>query len=509
VILFDRAVERYADRLALVADDGSYSFAAVDVLSRCAARLLAAEGIRRGDRVGAWSRNSHSLLVLQLAVMRLGATWCPVGAYASTASASGYLRSLEPRAVLYEEGGLARMQDLRRAFPALVCVSTDHVFRQAARDAAVVGETASIHDDDGDDASRIVAIVPTGGTTNAPKAVMQSLTAFERLIEALRYCLEYDDDMPICLAASPLSHSAGAQAFAVWTLGGVNIVMREFSTERVLGQIQEKRVTHMFLPPTALSFLLAQPNLGQFDCSSLRSVRVGGESVSAARLKEAVDAFGPCICETYGQIEAPFLTWLDRKTIAAAAAGHHGERLSSCGRPTPSVTLRIGEPGQPSVLHERGEIVIKGSGVPCPYFGDVHAPADDSWHRTGDIGYVDEYGYVYLVGRARDLIISGAINVHAADVEAAVLALDHVRECAVVGMPDPILGEAVHAIVTVDDGYSVSETAIIAHCQATLGKLRAPRSVTFSLEIPKTGVGKIDKVALRRNLTERQDAGRG
>jgi fatty-acyl-CoA synthase len=255
------------------------------------------------------------------------------------------------------------------------------------------------------------------------------------------------------------------------------------------------------MPPTGLEFLLAQPGVGTFDCTSLRFLRIGGAPMAPSRLAEAVAVFGPRIAQTYGQIEAPFLTWLDRASIAAAAAGHHFERLRSCGRPSPGISLSI---GGATAAYETGEILVRGAGLPCPYFRqDVQAPASraDDWHATGDVGYVDPDGFVYIAGRQRDVIISGGVNVHAGDVEAAIMALEPVRECAVVGVPDATLGEAVTAVVVLDGARELAERDIVSYCQRLLGKVRAPKTVVFRPHIPRTALGKIDKRELTRQLT--------
>jgi acyl-CoA synthetase (AMP-forming)/AMP-acid ligase II len=279
--------------------------------------------------------------------------------------------------------------------------------------------------------------------------------------------------------------------------------MPGFDALEVLRNIERFRVTHMFLPPTALYALLAHPQLGNFDYSSLRVFLLVASPVSPDKFKKAVEVFGPCVCQSYGQTEAPMLlTWLDQKTVAAAAAGDHPERLRSCGKPTSAVSLALmDDDGHILPPNKPGEIVARGSLVTRGYYKLPEATAEirsHGWHHTGDLGYRDEDGYFYIVDRKKDMIITGGFNVFCAEVEAGVMELPQVHECAVIGVPDEKWGEAVKAIVVLRSGESLTEEAIIAHCRARLGGVKAPKSVTFAGEIPKTPAGKTDKKALRK-----------
>jgi acyl-CoA synthetase (AMP-forming)/AMP-acid ligase II len=307
----------------------------------------------------------------------------------------------------------------------------------------------------------------------------------------------------VCLTSAPLSHAAGVVAFVMTSLGATNVVMPAFDALEVLRNIERYRVTHMFLPPTALYALLNHPQLSDFDYSSLRVFLIVASPVSPDKFKKAVEVFGPCMCQSYGQTEAPMLlTWLDQKTVAAAAGGDHIERLRSCGKPTSAVTLAImDEEGRLLPANTPGEIVARGSLVTRGYYKLPDATAEirtHGWHHTGDIGYRDEDGYFYIVDRKKDMIITGGFNVYCAEVEAGVMALPQVHECAVIGVPDEKWGEAVKAIVVLHAGESLSEEAVIAHCKEKLGGVKAPKSVAFTDAIPKTAAGKTDKKTLRR-----------
>jgi len=289
----------------------------------------------------------------------------------------------------------------------------------------------------------------------------------------------------------------------MFTQGATNLIMQGFDALEVMRHIERYKVTHLFLPPTAFYGMLSHPRVHDFDYSSLRLFLLAGSPVSPDKLMKGVEIFGPCMCQCYGQTESPMLlTWLDQRTVAAAAGGDHPERLRSCGKPTSAVRLAImDDSGRLLPPGERGEIVARGSLVTPGYFNMPEATAEiraHGWHHTGDIGYVDEDGYYYIVDRKKDMIITGGFNVFCGEVEAGIMGLPQVHECAVIGIPDEKWGEAVKAIVVPSGSQSLTEEAVIAHCREQLGPVKAPKSVEFREDIPKTPAGKIDRRALRR-----------
>jgi acyl-CoA synthetase (AMP-forming)/AMP-acid ligase II len=316
-----------------------------------------------------------------------------------------------------------------------------------------------------------------------------------------------DEPNPVCLQPAPLSHAAGTVAFSMFALGATNVILPRFDALDVLRSIERFGATHLFLPPTAFYTLLAHPDVRKYDYSSLKVFLLAGSPVSPDKLKQGVEIFGPCMCQCYGQTEAPMLlTFLDARTVTAAAAGEHPERLRSCGRSTSAVRLAImDDAGTILPRGECGEIVARGTLVTAGYYKMPEATAEiraHGWHHTGDVGYMDEDGYVYIVDRKKDMIITGGFNVYCAEVEAGIMALPQVHECAVIGIPHGTWGEAVKAIVVLRNGETLSEEAVLAHCKSKLGGVKAPKSVEFWKEIPKTAAGKIDRKTMRKPYWE-------
>jgi acyl-CoA synthetase (AMP-forming)/AMP-acid ligase II len=278
--------------------------------------------------------------------------------------------------------------------------------------------------------------------------------------------------------------------------------MPAFDALSVLENIERHHVTHMFLPPTALYAMLSHPCVKQFDYSSLKVFLLAGSPVSPEKFKQAVEVFGPCMAQSYGQTEVPMIaTWLPPKVVASAAAGDHPERLASCGRATTAVRVAImDDDGKILPVREVGEIVVCGSLVTEGYFELPEATQEVrafGWHHTGDVGYRDADGYFYIVDRKKDMIVTGGFNVFSAEVEAAVMELPGVRECAVIGVPDEKWGEAVTAIIALQPGAALTEAEVIAHCKARIGSVKTPKAVHFWSEVPRTGAGKFDKKAMR------------
>jgi acyl-coenzyme A synthetase/AMP-(fatty) acid ligase len=248
-----------------------------------------------------------------------------------------------------------------------------------------------------------------------------------------------------------------------------------------------------------LYLLLEHPDVRTRNLSSLRHLQLGTAATAPSKVKEAIEVFGPCVSQAYGQIETGFNTALDRALGAAAAAGDHPERLGSAGRSLFVNRVAImSDDGRLLAPGEHGEIVARGRCIKR-YLSDT-ATAEArrfGWHHTGDIGYIDEEGFLYIVGRLRDVVNMAGMKIPAVEIESVILELPDVRECAVIAVPDRLRGEVPKAIVAARTGAQVSHENIIAHCRRRLGVARAPTSVAEWPDLPKSPAGKIDKLRIR------------
>lgn len=505
---FDKSADLYPDRIAIVDGERCYSYGETRTWSERIARAMWARGLKQEQRAAIFSHNHPAVLFCMLGLLRAGGAWVPINFRTAADANVEYLNYSETAWLFYHSRFQEQVDEIRKRVPCL---------RHAIRIDGPAGDDSSLAafmecgsggtDFEWADAygnpEQLMGLVPTGGTTGPAKGVQVTNLAWGTMVELATRYWSCEEANQVSLCTAPLSHAAGTVAFAMFAIGGTNVVLPGFDAGQVLRAIEQYRATHMFLPPTAFYALLAHPDVRKFDYSSLRVFLLAGSPVSPDKLKQGVEVFGPCMCQSYGQTESPMiLTFLDARTVAAAAAGDHPERLRSCGRPSAAVRVAImDDDGRILPPHEPGEIVARGSLVSGGYYNLPEATAEIrryGWHHTGDVGYMDEEGYVYIVDRKKDMIISGGFNVFCAEVEAGIMALPQVQECAVIGVPDDKWGEAVKAIIVFREGESLTEAEVIAHCKAKLGGVKTPKSVEFWREIPKTAAGKLDRKTIRK-----------
>jgi fatty-acyl-CoA synthase len=505
---FDKGAEAFPERIAIIDRATKYNYREMRDASWRIARALWAGGVRGEERAAIFSPNDARILLCMLGIMRSGGVWVPVNHRNALDANVQYLNYSATSWLFYHSSFKEQVREMKALVPSLrhfICIDSEKE-DDLSLESFMARGTGNEEVDWGDargNIDRLVGLVPTGGTTGPAKGVMVTSLSWGTMVELAGQCLRCDGIEPVCLSTAPLSHAAGVVAFAMFPLGATNVVMPAFDALEVLQNVARFRVTHLFLPPTALYAMISHPKVHDFDYSSLRRLLIAAAPVSPDKLKKAVEVFGPCLCQSYGQTEAPmYMTYLDPATLAAAAAGDHPERLRSCGRPTSAVRLAImDDDGQLSAPGKTGEIVARGALICGGYFNLPEATAEirtHGWHHTGDVGYRDEDGFFYIVDRKKDMIITGGFNVYSAEVEACVMELSQARDCAVIGVPDEKWGEAVKAIVVCRDGAPLTEEFVIAHCKNRIGSVKAPKSVEFWSEIPKTPAAKTDKKALRK-----------
>jgi len=344
----------------------------------------------------------------------------------------------------------------------------------------------------------------TSGTTGRPKGAM--LTHRNLIAMSMNF---YADMCPgfgpndVTLHAAPLSHGSGLYAIPSIGKGAKNVILqsRSFDAEGVLRNIQDHGVTNMFVAPTMLKRMVENPALERFDHRSLRACIYGGGPILLEDLKEAINSLGPCLVQLYGQAESPMtITYLPHRDHACETPDQI-RRLASAGFARTDVEVRIvGSDGEAVPTGVMGEIVTRSDLVMKGYWRDPEATATairEGWLFTGDVGYMDVHGYVFIMDRAKDMIISGGENVYPREIEEIIIQHPAVREVAVVGVPDPTWGEAVKAVVAVKPGMSLTAAEIIALCARSIASYKKPKSVELVEELPKNAYGKVMKRELR------------
>ena len=500
---FDKMAQLLPERLILVSDDTRYTYAQMHRLTHRLAGAMLADGLTHQEPVAIMSPNHGSILTAQLSLWRAGAVWIPVNTRNALDANIAYLNYVRAGWLFYHSSLAEDARRVKAQVPSirrLICLDAtdgdypaldDYMLPEDAPDAPDLGDPIGNPDE-------LTAIIATGGTTGPAKGVRIMNRSWGALMETIGNLMPAEN--PVCLATAPLTHAAGPMAMSAVAMGATIAVLPGFDAEGVMRAIQEHRVTHMFLPPTALYTMLAHPNVRNYDYSSLRYFLLAGSPMSPDKLRQAVEIFGECMCQSYGQTECHMIaTGLPPHEVAAAAKGDRPERLASCGKASYSVRVELmDDDGNILPTGEVGEIVARGGIVGGGYFEMPEATAEavlHGWHHTGDVGRRDADGYYYIVDRKKDMVVSGGFNVYSAEVEGAIMELDAVVEAAIIGLPHEHWGEAVHAVV-VRNG-DVDEAAIIAHTKARLGSVKAPKSVAFVDAIPRTAAGKMDKKALR------------
>jgi fatty-acyl-CoA synthase len=508
IYYLDKGASLGRDAPCLTLGDATLSYGDVQDLSHSVARALRRSGVLPGDKVGILSANDPTAFSCVFGIARAGAVWCPINPRNGAAENRELLGLFDCTALIFQSSYAPLVKEIAGDLPALtVLVCLDSDVGDAPSFERWLAEAAEDPFEAPGPVGDVVALVGTGGTTGRPKGVMLTDRNIETMsaITLMSYPFE---GRPVYLALAPLTHAAGVLCFPVMALGGRVVVMAKPDLGEFLVLAERHRVTHTFLPPTLIYMLLGHEGLDAADLSALQCFWYGAAPMSAARLEEAIARIGPVMAQLFGQSEAPMMvsTMAPRDHLNADGSVAR-DRLSSAGRPAPLVTVAImGEDGTMLPPGERGEIVVRSSLVMAGYYRNPEATAEVSargWHHTGDIGYLDDQGFLFIVDRAKDMVITGGFNVYSAEVEQALMAHEAVRDCAVVGLPDEKWGERVTAVVQLQPGTTADADELTAFVKARIGSVKAPKQVEFWPDLPRSTVGKVLKTDVRRDLLGR------
>jgi acyl-CoA synthetase (AMP-forming)/AMP-acid ligase II len=493
----DKGASLGRDAPCLVTDELTLSYGQVVDHSVAVAAALARAGVAAGDKVAILSGNDPVAFATVFGIARRGAVWVPVNPR-NAAAENRELLELFDCVALFHAPAYAEL--VARIAPDLPALRT--VVPLAELDEWLVGDPVEADATPPDDT---VMIVGTGGTTGRPKGVQLTDRNIETMT-ALTLMGYPFSGRPVYLAMAPLTHAAGVLCFPVMAHGGQIVVMAAPDLGEFLRLVPARGVTHTFLPPTLIYMLLAHEALDATDLSSLQCFWYGAAPMSATRLEEALARIGP-MAQLFGQSEAPMMVSMMSPADHYRPDGSVAvERLSSAGRPGPLVTVGImASDGRLLPPGERGEIVVRSSLVMAGYYKNPEATAEASahgWHHTGDIGVLDADGWLSVVDRAKDMIITGGFNVYSAEVEQALMAHDAVRDCGVVGLPDEKWGERVVAVVQLQPGADADPAALVAFAKERIGSVKAPKQVLVWDDLPRSTVGKVLKTAIKERLAE-------
>ena len=502
---FDRGWRSNPHGVALLKDKVSYSFTEVRDLSCRIANGLIAAGFEKEANGAVWSMNDPVAWTCTLGLWRAGLAWIPLSPRASVAENELLLATFDCRVVFFQAAFGPVVDEIRPRLPQVrlwVCIDAERDDEPSLhRWCDPSPATPPMIDYDMDD---VVAVMPTGGTTGAPKGVMNTHRSFQTFVAQYMIAISYGgSEIPVNLAAAPMTHTAGLLSLACSARGGVVVVLEKPDPTLIFEAIGRHRVTEFFLPPTVLYRLLEIPGIERIDFSSLRYLMYGAAPMSLEKLKKAIGVFGPVMTGGYGQTEAPAsISYLRPDEHMAGDGLASDERLASVGRPNVLTRVEILD-DQNRVLPqgETGEICVHGDLVMKGYYRAPEKTAEaivNGWLHTGDIGHLDAEGFLHITDRKKDMIISGGFNIYPSEVEQVIWAHPAVQDCAVIGVPDEKWGEAVKAVVELNPGRQVTAAALIALCREKLGGVKAPKSVDFLETLPRSPVGKVLKKDLRQ-----------
>jgi fatty-acyl-CoA synthase len=502
VELIRRGACYFAGRTAVLFEDKSLTFAEVDELSNRFAHVLASNGIGRGGRLAILANNSIYSMPVDFACVKAGAARTPLNARLSTEEHEHMLRETGARVVIYdaELGERAEALAARVDGVKMLGLGSNRCGPDLLLEAASAPSTDPLTPAGPDD---VILTIFTSGTTGRLKAAEHTQETYAAVSNNTSMNMPEVGPDDVMLHAASLFHASGCFVLPYWMKGATTAVLGRFEPGEFLNAIARWRVTSLHLVPTMLAILLAQPDIEKADFSSVKTIFYGASPMPLPVIKRALELWGPRFIQYYGQTEAPlFITRLDQDDHVRAGAD---QRLLACGRPSVDCEIRlVDDKGDDVPAGAQGEIALRAPFAMKGYFNapDLNAAMfiEGGWLRTRDVGRFDDEGYLYLVDRTSDMIITGGYNVYPREVEDALMAHPAVFECAVVGAPHEKWVEAVTAFVVLRSGAGTSEDELIEFTRGRLASYKVPKSVRFIDQIPKSAVGKLLRRALRDPL---------
>ena len=500
----EQNVRRLGDHPALIWGQDSWSWLAMEARVGAMAAVLADHGIAKGDRVLVQSQNCNQLWESMWACFRLGAVWVPAnfrgmpGDLAWMAELSG-AKLLLCNAAFPEHAKIDGIETVLSIGPSDFGPDIDSLMQGA-------GEPPAMAAVDRDDPAWFFF---TSGTTGRPKASVLThgqlgFVIVNHLCDLVPGVTHEDAS----LVVAPLSHGAGMHQLMMSAKGAPTILTAapKFDTDEVWSLVAQYRVTNMFTVPTILKMMVESPAVAQHDHSSLKYVIYAGAPMYRTDQIKALDTLGPVLVQYFGLGEVTGCI-----TVLPPQDHHTGDTMKegTCGYPRTGVQVEIQkDDGTPAGAGETGEICVCALSVYAGYWDNPEANAKtfrDGWFRTGDLGHMDEDGYVYITGRQSDMFISGGSNIYPREIEEKILTHPGVNEVAVFGMPDPKWGEIGVAVCAPEPGVTLDPEELSTFLRSQLASYKLPRQIHVWDEIPKTGYGKLSKLVIRKELELRMD----
>jgi fatty-acyl-CoA synthase len=504
-----RAVDLYGRKIGVVSGERRFTYAEFGERCDRLGSALASLGIKPGDRVAYLSFNNHQLLEGYFGVIQTGAIVMPLNVRLTPAELTAILNHSEARVLIFENDFAPLVEQLKSACPAieiLVAIDSKVDFADITYEELLARGRPERADPFALDENSIAELFYTSGSTGTPKGVTLSHRTLYLHTLYVSMCFP-NEDTNVELHTIPLFHANGwgrPQACAM--AGNKQVMVRRFDPTTVFRLIQDEKATGMSLVPTMANALLNAPDRDRYDLSSMKLVHIGGAASSPELVERLESTFHWEVLSGYGLTEtAPVASTSRRKgTLVPKDETDRRRRQAMAGWPVPGVEFRVVDSHMndvPRDMESVGEVIIRGDNVMDGYFKEpaaTDAVMTGLWFHSGDMAVWDDEGYIHIVDRKKDIIISGGENISSLEVEKAIFAHPAVFECAVVAAPDPKWGEVPAAIVVLKDGAALTAEELCAFLEPRIAKFKMPRKIEFSsAPLPKTGTGKIVKRALR------------
>ena len=450
-------------------------------------------------RIGVCAHNNWQHLLAILGIYASGHTWVPLNPRTARGEIQGLTAAAELALVITDESCLPLFsEDTCPRVIADGCIDGDTIESICDRYAGERPRDAT-HLSDG-----IAAIKFTGGTTGTPKGVLQPYRAILSCIASMLTIFRFAHDER-CLSVAPLTHGASTLILPILACGGCNVLLdgTKAKAAKIAEVMNEEGITVSFMPPTLICSLLDHAQATDSRFAQLRNLMYGAAPMAVRRIKQVQAHLGPCLGGIYGQTEAPMM-------ISAISPAELADPLNheSVGRPCPYNEVQIMAPdGRILPAGESGEVVVRGDLVMRGYLRDpasTERTIVDGWLHTGDVGLIDERGYLFLKDRLRDVIITGGFNVYPSDVEASLAHHPAVREVVVFARPDEYWGERVEAAVVLAAGATIASEELITFAKTHVGSIRAPKEIHILDRIPINAVGKIARREVLKAVQQRE-----
>jgi acyl-CoA synthetase (AMP-forming)/AMP-acid ligase II len=496
----------WGDRTAIIFRDQRISFRELEARSNRLAHALRGLGLQRGDRVAVVSPNRPEIVELECALYKLGLIKVALNARLAQGELVDALSNAEPLVCLAGQEHQAMVEAALPAVPSLrhlVGLSPMAPEGRWLDYEALLAAAPDAHLHEEMEASDVAVLHYTSGSTGKLKAAMQTvgnrMASLRKIVMGRMHALRGD----VLMLCGPITHASGMFIQPTLYQGSTVLLLERFKPDEVLEAIEKHRVTITFLVPAMINALLAEPAIKTRDLGSLRLVSYGAAPISPSRIREAWNAFGPVLSQGYGAGETTGgVIALSIDDHALAIEGGRPELLSACGRPSCESEVEVlDEHNQPVKGDEIGEICVRGPDV---FSGFWRAPeptreafGEDGWLRTGDLARVDAEGYIFIVDRKKEMLVSGGFNVYPSEIESVLAQHPAIYEVCVIGVPDDHWGEVVKAVVVLREGAQAQAQELMEFCRGRLADFKKPRSVDFVASLPKNANGKLSRKDVR------------